>query len=193
MREIIGLVLSILNIFSSLWSSYYLDKDFCETEDKPIIVFDLGEKDTKMIMYYSEYCKFEIIEFCSPYTIEQSMDKLIQVCQEVMDVEWLVSEIEKTEWGTLIRESIQMAAKITDKLNQNAVIIQSADYDHDIGVVLSCIVQILIDPHYHTIEGCVMDKEWLCLGHPFSKYRNHFGCSPLLLSISTPTRVYSCI
>nr|XP_053653598.1 myotubularin-related protein 10-B-like [Cherax quadricarinatus] len=45
----------------------------------------------------------------------------------------------------------------------------------DLGAVISSLVQLLLDPHVRTIRGfhCLVQKEWVALGHPFSTRLGH--------------------
>lgn len=45
----------------------------------------------------------------------------------------------------------------------------------DLSAVISSLVQVILDPQVRTIRGfhCLIQKEWVALGHPFTKRLGH--------------------
>lgn len=45
----------------------------------------------------------------------------------------------------------------------------------DLSAVISSLVQLFLDPQVRTIRGfhCLVQKEWVALGHPFTKRLGH--------------------
>ena len=50
----------------------------------------------------------------------------------------------------------------------------SEETGYDVSCVISCLVQLMLDPEYRTQQGfaSLVQREWVVMGHPFQR-RNH--------------------
>lgn len=50
----------------------------------------------------------------------------------------------------------------------------------DLSAVISSLVQLLLDPQMRTVKGfhCLIQKEWVALGHPFTTRLGHTRKQP---------------
>lgn len=86
------------------------------------------------------------------------------------------SRLESSRWLSHISKCLEVAQNAaTAILHQNSSVILQDASGCDLSAVISSLVQLLLDPHVRTIRGfhCLIQKEWVALGHPFTKRLGH--------------------
>ncbi|KAK8390776.1 hypothetical protein O3P69_010467 [Scylla paramamosain] len=86
------------------------------------------------------------------------------------------SRLESSRWLSHISKCLEVAQNAaTAILHQNSSVILQDATGCDLSAVISSLVQLLLDPHMRTIRGfhCLIQKEWVALGHPFTKRLGH--------------------
>ncbi|XP_045115801.1 myotubularin-related protein 10-B-like isoform X7 [Portunus trituberculatus] len=86
------------------------------------------------------------------------------------------SRLESSRWLSHVSKCLEVAQNAaTAILHQNSSVILQDASGCDLSAVISSLVQLLLDPHVRTIRGfhCLIQKEWVALGHPFTKRLGH--------------------
>ena len=79
-------------------------------------------------------------------------------------------------WLQHIRSTLIAAYAVSKLVYEDAkpVVVRELS-GRDLSLVVTSIAQIIMDPHYRTIEGfqCLIQKMWVIFGHPFAKRVAH--------------------
>lgn len=106
--------------------------------------------------------------------LQTSYKKLIELCTPspsgfpVQDSQYY-SSLESCKWLRYVSICLTLADEAAAHLADNcSVVLQEGD-GVDYCAVISSLTQLLIDPHYRTLNGfqSLIQKDWLALGHPF--------------------------
>ncbi|XP_028414311.1 myotubularin-related protein 13-like isoform X2 [Dendronephthya gigantea] len=104
--------------------------------------------------------------------VKQSSVKLQTLLAAECDDKTFLSDLAETQWLSQISEllettSLVITAMSADKLS----VLISYEYGCDRTAQLSSLSQLLLDPHYRTIDGfqILIQKEWLSFGHMFAE------------------------
>ncbi|KAM8921742.1 myotubularin-related protein 11 [Pelodytes ibericus] len=92
------------------------------------------------------------------------------------DEKWL-SNLESTHWLDHVRVCLKKACEISVLLSERrlSVVLQEPE-DRDMNCVMTSLVQVISDPQARTLSGfqSLIQKEWVCAGHPFLQRINLF-------------------
>ncbi|KAF8795152.1 Myotubularin-related protein 10-A like protein [Argiope bruennichi] len=124
---------------------------------------------------------FNLDDVCPTYKdVQNSFLKLKSLCmpstaQEFWETEHnYLSHLESAKWLNYVSSCLNTALEAANSLLENTTVIFSEHEGRDLSAVLSCLVQIMLDPLYRTTNGfeLLIQKEWVALGHPFTE-RHH--------------------
>lgn len=92
-----------------------------------------------------------------------------------------LSRWDSSKWLSYVSKCLETAQKSAVSMlhHNSSVILQDAE-GRDMSTVISSLVQILLDPWYRTLRGfhMLLQKEWVSLGHPFTKRLGHTRNDP---------------
>ncbi|KAI2662660.1 Myotubularin-related protein 10 [Labeo rohita] len=109
--------------------------------------------------------------------IQAALLKLRQIC--VIGNQYPVGErddCESSRWMEYVRTFLRHAVEIVYMLESRRVsVILLEKEDRDLSCVISCLVQLMCDPHCRSLHGfqALIQKEWVMAGHRFLDRCNH--------------------
>ncbi|KAG7468029.1 hypothetical protein MATL_G00138400 [Megalops atlanticus] len=111
--------------------------------------------------------------------VQAAFVRLRQICViepfEESEEKWL-SSMESSRWLEYVRAFLKHSAEVVYMLEgkQASVILQEEE-DRDLSCVVSSLVQIMLDPHFRSLQGfqSLVQKEWVMAGHRFLNRCNH--------------------
>jgi myotubularin-related protein 9 len=121
-------------------------------------------------------------------TLHSSFSKLVEVCYNDNGTtsgsnmnDWL-NKFDSIIWFKHIRQALHIACLIADELhNKNGCILVHGWDGNDNTLLVTSLVQIILNPECRTIKGFqwLIEKEWLQAGHPFSErcFKSAYGVS----------------
>lgn len=111
--------------------------------------------------------------------IQAALLKLRQICViepfEESEEKWL-SSLDSSRWMEYVRTFLQHAVDVVYMLESRHVsVILLEKEDRDLSCVISCLVQLMCDPHCRSLHGFqgLIQKEWVMAGHRFLDRCNH--------------------
>uniref|UniRef100_A0A8C1ZL11 Myotubularin related protein 10 n=1 Tax=Cyprinus carpio TaxID=7962 RepID=A0A8C1ZL11_CYPCA len=111
--------------------------------------------------------------------IQAALLKLRQICVidsfEESEEKWL-SSLESSRWMEYVRTFLRHAVEVVYMLESRHVsVILLEKEDRDLSCVISCLVQLMCDPHCRSLHGFqgLIQKEWVMAGHRFLDRCNH--------------------
>ncbi|XP_042616010.1 myotubularin-related protein 10 [Cyprinus carpio] len=111
--------------------------------------------------------------------IQAALLKLRQICVidpfEESEEKWL-SSLESSRWMEYVRTFLRHAVEVVYMLERrNVPVILLENEDRDLSCVISCLVQLMCDPHCRSLHGFqgLIQKEWVMAGHRFLDRCNH--------------------
>ncbi|XP_047028865.1 myotubularin-related protein 10-B [Helicoverpa zea] len=108
-------------------------------------------------------------------TLQTSYKKLVELCTPTtLGQFWLqdsqyYSILDASRWLRYVANCIAFADDAATHLANNVTVVLQEGDGVDYSSVVSCLTQLLVDPHFRTISGfqSLIQKEWIALGHPF--------------------------
>ncbi|CAL4091995.1 unnamed protein product, partial [Meganyctiphanes norvegica] len=92
-----------------------------------------------------------------------------------------LSRWDSSKWLSYVSKCLETAQKAAVSMlhHNSSVILQDAE-GRDLSTVISSLIQILLDPWWRTLRGfhMLLQKEWVSLGHPFTKRLGHTRNDP---------------
>jgi len=119
------------------------------------------------------------------HAMNSSLNTLMKLCQKPGDVYWL-SSLEGTGWLRHSRLILQCAKRVVELVEQRVAVVIHCSDGWDRTSQISALAQLLLDPHYRTIEGFeeLIEKEWCSFGHKFCDRVGHLRNPSLVDEVS---------
>ncbi|KAJ8023558.1 Myotubularin-related protein 13 [Holothuria leucospilota] len=145
-------------------------------------LYVFGEKSQLRACKTDPYNKWDFIpyDFVETRHAKASFKKLVKACQpsaKHVEPEYGFRKlVEDSEWLIQIQNILQLAGAVVDLMDlQGSSVMVSFEEGWDFTTQVVSLAQLLMDPHYRTIEGfkVLCEKEWLAFGHRFSHRSNH--------------------
>ncbi|XP_026462054.1 myotubularin-related protein 10-like [Ctenocephalides felis] len=132
-------------------------------QKKQPVVLDLCKDLPSAKELYSSYSKLK--DLCTPDSLRQF---------GVQDSK-LLSLLDSSRWLYYVSTCLALASQAADSLCAGSTVVLQEGDGRDIICVISSLTQILVDPHYRTINGfqSLIQKDWVALGHPFCDRLGH--------------------
>uniref|UniRef100_H2XNB0 Myotubularin-related protein 13 n=1 Tax=Ciona intestinalis TaxID=7719 RepID=H2XNB0_CIOIN len=156
-------------------------------------VYVFGEKAQLKNLKHEQQGKvmFVPLDITEPKQIRLSFKSMIKSClppepppstnpstqpQQVQDTGFR-KDVEDSGWLVQVSQLLEVAGAVVDVIDIHGGSVMIAVEDGcDAVPQISSLAQVMLDPHYRTIEGfqTLIQKEWLSFGHRFS-HRNRFN------------------
>ncbi|XP_078483997.1 myotubularin-related protein 5-like isoform X3 [Ciona intestinalis] len=156
-------------------------------------VYVFGEKAQLKNLKHEQQGKvmFVPLDITEPKQIRISFKSMIKSClppepppstnlstqpQQVQDTGFR-KDVEDSGWLVQVSQLLEVAGAVVDVIDIHGGSVMIAVEDGcDTVPQISSLAQVMLDPHYRTIEGfqTLIQKEWLSFGHRFS-HRNRFN------------------
>jgi myotubularin-related protein 9 len=112
--------------------------------------------------------------------LQSSFVKLIDACLDSNSDSKFYAKLDASNWFLNQRQAIYTACCIVDELhNKNGCVLVHGWDGMDNTLLITSLVQILLDPDCRTLSGFerLIEREWLQAGHPFSHrcFKSAFG------------------
>uniref|UniRef100_A0A0K8TME0 Putative myotubularin-related protein 10-b n=1 Tax=Tabanus bromius TaxID=304241 RepID=A0A0K8TME0_TABBR len=149
----------------------------CDPEKKELKILNLSDILPSVQDVQRGYMKFR--ELCTPDTPHKFL---------VQDAKYY-SLLEKTSWLFYVSLCLKCSNEVAENLRADTTVVLRENNARDMCCVISSLSQILLDPHFRTIDGfqSLIQKDWVALEHPFVERLGHVyngsseEQSPLLL------------
>ncbi|KAK2180751.1 hypothetical protein NP493_427g01041 [Ridgeia piscesae] len=109
--------------------------------------------------------------------IQTSHEKLRELCMPSsrkemlsLDANWF-SRLEDTRWISVVAICLQSALRVVeDLIDKMLTVVIKEESCSDLAPVISCLVQLLVDPACRSLHGfqALVEREWVALGHHFA-------------------------
>lgn len=108
--------------------------------------------------------------------VNTSYLKLREICAPENDRQFMLQDsrfyslLDKTYWLLYVSLCLKYSTEISILMkNDGETIVLQETNGRDMCCVISCLVQLLLDPYWRTLNGfqTLIQKEWIALGHPF--------------------------
>lgn len=117
--------------------------------------------------------------------LQHSLSKLVDACcgdynSAASSIDKWLSKLEGSNWYASVRQCLHVAVCIADEMhNKNGCVLVHGFEGMDNTLIVSSLVQLLLNPECRTIRGFEMmiEREWLQAGHPFFKrcFKSAYG------------------
>lgn len=173
---------------SDLMLETFADRDLATFSDKCIVkIFDLRPKSSAVAnrtqgygYENTSYYRNTTLSFHgigNIHAVRDAYQKLNALCNSptVNDSQWM-QLIEETKWLSSIRSILSASWQAAFHVRYNRLpVLLHCSHGWDRTSQVSALSQILLDPFYRTRVGfsCLVEKEFLALGHPFRLRSGH--------------------
>lgn len=122
-----------------------------------------------------ENCELKFMNIHNIHVMRASFLKVIDLIQTGgYDTQWNI-KLEQTQWLEHTKTILTTSAYFVDVFEQQISILTHCSDGWDRTAQICCLVQIMMDPYYRTIEGfaVLLEKDWLSFGHKFEERLCH--------------------
>ncbi|KAL7743192.1 hypothetical protein ACLKA6_016322 [Drosophila palustris] len=117
--------------------------------------------------------------------VQRAYQKLRRLCTPETPEKFMLQDdkylglLEKTNWLLYVSLCLRHASEAAATLRAGITCVLQESNGRDLCCVISSLTQLLLDPHFRTIDGfqSLIQKEWIALEHPFQRRLGHVGVS----------------
>ncbi|VDL69652.1 unnamed protein product [Nippostrongylus brasiliensis] len=125
------------------------------------------------------YSQFRYMSFPIPRIREMhvALTKMVELCNDQgVSCERFVSRLGNASWLQCVSDSLNCAANVAQWVHFREVpVIVHGGEGTDTTLLATSLAQVILDPDARTIRGfqSLIEKEWICAGHPFQLRNAH--------------------
>ncbi|EDV91989.1 myotubularin-related protein 10-B [Drosophila grimshawi] len=120
-------------------------------------------------------------ELPSTQDVQRAYQKLRRLCTPESPEKFMMQDdkylglLEKTNWLFYVSLCLRNASEAAATLRANITCVLQESNGRDLCCVISSLTQLLLDPHFRTIDGfqSLVQKDWVALEHPFQRRLGH--------------------
>ncbi|EDW62822.1 myotubularin-related protein 10-B [Drosophila virilis] len=113
--------------------------------------------------------------------VQRAYQKLRRLCTPETPEKFMLQDdkylglLEKTNWLLYVSLCLRHASEAAATLRASITCVLQESNGRDLCCVISSLTQLLLDPHFRTIDGfqSLVQKEWVALEHPFQRRLGH--------------------
>ncbi|XP_017029031.1 myotubularin-related protein 10-B [Drosophila kikkawai] len=113
--------------------------------------------------------------------VRRSYQKLRRLCTPETPEKFMLQDdkylglIEKTNWLFYVSLCLRYSSEAAATLRSGITCVLQESNGRDLCCAISSLTQLLLDPHFRTIDGfqSLVQKEWVALEHPFQRRLGH--------------------
>ncbi|KAH8393034.1 hypothetical protein KR200_006045 [Drosophila serrata] len=113
--------------------------------------------------------------------VRRSYQKLRRLCTPETPEKFMLQDdkylglIEKTNWLFYVSLCLRYSSEAAATLRSGVTCVLQESNGRDLCCAISSLTQLLLDPHFRTIDGfqSLVQKEWVALEHPFQRRLGH--------------------
>ncbi|ALC48867.1 CG14411 [Drosophila busckii] len=120
-------------------------------------------------------------ELPSVQDVQRAHRKLQRLCTPESPAQFMLQDdkflalLDKTNWLMYVSLCLRQANVAASTLRANISCVLQESNGRDLCCVISSLTQLLLDPHFRTIDGfqSLVQKDWVALEHPFQRRLAH--------------------
>ncbi|XP_030377965.1 myotubularin-related protein 10-B [Scaptodrosophila lebanonensis] len=155
------------------------------------------QQDTKMenvtlelVRKCDEHKKIKVLQLTenlpSIQDVQRAYQKLRRLCTPETPEKFMLQDdkylalLDKTNWLLYVSYCLKYANTAASTLRSGTTCVLQESNGRDLCCVISSLTQLLLDPHFRTIDGfqSLVQKEWVALEHPFQRRLAHVYGTP---------------
>ncbi|KAH8386501.1 hypothetical protein KR093_000810 [Drosophila rubida] len=113
--------------------------------------------------------------------VQRAYQKLRRLCTPETPEKFMLQDdkylglLEKTNWLLYVSLCLRHASEAAATLRASVTCVLQESNGRDLCCVISSLTQLLLDPHFRSIDGfqSLVQKEWIALEHPFQRRLGH--------------------
>lgn len=113
--------------------------------------------------------------------VQRAYHKLRRLCTPETPEKFMLQDdkylglLEKTNWLLYVSLCLRLASEAAATLRASITCVLQESNGRDLCCVISSLTQLLLDPHFRSIDGfqSLVQKEWIALEHPFQRRLGH--------------------
>lgn len=113
--------------------------------------------------------------------VRRAYQKLRRLCTPETPEKFMLQDdkylglLEKTNWLFYVSLCLRYASEAAATLRSGVTCVLQESNGRDLCCAISSLTQLLLDPHFRTIDGfqSLVQKEWVALEHPFQRRLGH--------------------
>lgn len=117
----------------------------------------------------------------STQDVQRAYQKLRRLCTPETPEKFMLQDdkylglLEKTNWLLYVSLCLRHANEAAATLRASITCVLQESNGRDLCCVISSLTQLLLDPHFRSIDGfqSLIQKEWIALEHPFQRRLGH--------------------
>ncbi|KAG8185558.1 hypothetical protein JTE90_017563 [Oedothorax gibbosus] len=157
-----------------------LDSSISDSRQKEVMVDAISRASPRQVPVRT----FDLDDICPSYKdVQSSFLKLKEMCMPTTAQEYWEKDnnylglLDATKWLQYVSSCMKTALEASNALLENTTVILSEHEGRDLSAVVSSLIQLMLDPLYHTTSGfeLLIQKEWVALGYPFTERHRLIG------------------